>query len=237
MATIKKLEKQFDELSYSSQTHTLTIPGLKSIKSVTVNTGTVSYKVSGNTVTFSFGGGSYTRWIQTGGSYTPSQSKEVTTSQTSSSNSFPGSISYNSGGFSGTLGKDGSSTQTLVSGSTGDSKSASKSYTVSSGRMNSCPEAERSAERSLPSSISYNEGGYSGTLYRTGSVSFGACTRSGRNPDEYWSMTATATYSGTVTRPSTAVYSYRQNYRGTVTKSGSDTRSYTHYYQYAVTIE
>ncbi|WP_217492925.1 Ig-like domain-containing protein [Brevibacillus laterosporus] len=237
MATIKKLEKQFDELSYSSQTHTLTILGLKSIKSVTVNTGTVSYKVSGNTVTFSFGGGSYTRWIQTGGSYTPSQSKEVTTSQTSSSNSFPGSISYNSGGFSGTLGKDGSSTQTLVSGSTGDNKSASKSYTVSSGRMNSCPEAERSAERSLPSSISYNEGGYSGTLYRTGSVSFGSCTRSGRNPDEYWSMTATATYSGTVTRPSTAVYSYRQNYRGTVTKPGSDTRSYTHYYQYAVTIE
>ncbi|WP_217992988.1 hypothetical protein [Brevibacillus laterosporus] len=237
MATIKKLEKQFDELSYSSQTHTLTIPGLKSIKSVTVNTGTVSYKVSGNTVTFSFGGGSYTRWIQTGGSYTPSQSKEVTTSQTSSSNSFPGSISYNSGGFSGTLSRDGSPTQRLVSGSTGDSKSVSKSRSASSGKMNSCPEAERSAERSLPSSISYNEGGYSGTLYQTGSVSFGTCTRSGRNPDEYWSNTATATYSGTVTRPSTAVYSYTQNYRGTVTKSGYDTRSYTYYYRYAVTIE
>ncbi|MCR8987948.1 hypothetical protein NW801_23455 [Brevibacillus laterosporus] len=208
MATIKKLEKQFDELSYSAQTHTLTIPGLNSIKSVTVNTGTVSYKVSGNTVTFTFGGGSYTRWVQSGGSYVPSENKVVTTSQTSSSNSFPSSISYNSGGFSGTLSRDGSPTQRLVSGSTGDSKSVSKSRSVSSGKMNSCPEAERSAERSLPSSISYNEGGYSGTLYQTGSVSFGACTRSGRNPDEYWSTTATATYSGTVTRPSTAVYSY-----------------------------
>ncbi|MGG3874854.1 Ig-like domain-containing protein [Brevibacillus laterosporus] len=237
MATIKKLEKQFDELSYSSQTHTLTIPGLKSIKSVTVNTGTVSYKVSGNTVTFTFSGGSHTRWAQSGGSYVPSETKVVTTSQTSSSNSFPGSIPYNEGGFSGNLGKSGSPTETLVSGSPGTSKSVSKSHTVSSGKMNSCPEAERSAERSLPSSISYNEGGYSGTLYQTGSVSFGTCTRSGKNPDEYWSNTATATYSGTVTRPSTAVYSYTQNYRGTVTKSGYDTRSYTYYYRYAVTIE
>ncbi|WP_212931396.1 Ig-like domain-containing protein [Brevibacillus halotolerans] len=40
-----------------------------------------------------------------------------------------------------------------------------------------------------------------------------------------------------VTRPSTAVYSYRQNYRGTVTNPGSDTRTYTYYYRYAVTIE
>ncbi|MGG1443522.1 Ig-like domain-containing protein [Brevibacillus laterosporus] len=237
MATIKKLEKQFDELSYSSQTHTLTIPGLKSIKSVTVNTGTVSYKVNGNTVTFTFGGGSYTRSAQTGGSYVPSQTKVVTSSQTSKTNSFPSSMSYNVSGFSGNLSKSGSPSETLVSGSTGDSKSVSKSKSASSGRCNSCPEAERYAERALPSSISYNEGGYSGTLYQTGSVSFGACTRSGRNPDEYWSTTATATYSGTVTRPSTAVYSYTQSYSGTVTKPGYDTRSYTYYYRYAVTIE
>ncbi|WP_217492927.1 Ig-like domain-containing protein [Brevibacillus laterosporus] len=237
MATIKKLEKQFDELSYSSQTHTLTIPSLKSIKSVTVNTGTVSYKVNGNTVTFTFGGGSYTRSVQTGGSYVPTQTRVVTSSQTSGTNSFPSSMSYSVSGFSGNLSKSGSPSKTLVSGSTASSKTVSKSKSASSGMMNSCPEAERSAERSLPSSISYNEGGFSGTLYRTGSVSFGACRRSGRNPDEYWSTTATATYSGTVTRPSTAVYSYTQRYSGTITKPGYDTRSYTNYYRYMVTIE
>ncbi|AKF92717.1 hypothetical protein [Brevibacillus laterosporus] len=151
MATIKKLEKQFDELSYSSQTHTLTIPGLKSIKSVTVNTGTVSYKVNGNTVTFTFGGGSYTRSVQTGGSYVPTQTRVVTSSQTSGTNSFPSSMSYSVSGFSGNLSKSGSPSKTLVSGSTASSKTVSKSKSASSGMMNSCPEAERSAERSLPS--------------------------------------------------------------------------------------
>ena len=112
MAVIKKLEKQFDELSYSSQTQTLTIPGLNSIKSVKVNTGNVSYTVNGSIVTFNLSSGSYTRGVQTGGSYTPPDSKEVTTTQeniTSNPNySFPSSISYNSGGYSGNLSKDGS---------------------------------------------------------------------------------------------------------------------------------
>ncbi|WP_197490705.1 Ig-like domain-containing protein [Brevibacillus sp. SKDU10] len=112
MAVIKKLEKQFDELSYSSQTQTLTIPGLNNIKSVKVNTGTVSFTVNGSIVTFNLSSGSYTRRVQTGGSYTPPDSKEVTTTQeyiTSHPNySFPSSISYNSGGYTGNLSKDGS---------------------------------------------------------------------------------------------------------------------------------
>ncbi|WP_219817201.1 Ig-like domain-containing protein [Brevibacillus laterosporus] len=233
MAIIKKLEKQFDELSYSSQTHTLTIPGLNSIKSVTVNTGTVSYKVSGNTVTFTFSGGSYTRWVQTGGSLTPSQSKEVTTSQTSSSNSFPGSISYNSDGFSGALGKYGSPTQTLVSSVPGRTKTVSTERNVSSPERNSCEEAYSYVVSALPDSISYNQDGYSGTL-RLSSKSIGNCKR---RVNIYWIDSAIGYYSGTVSEPSTNVYNYTQNYRGTVTKPGSDTRTYSYYYRYSVTIE
>ncbi|WP_211222001.1 Ig-like domain-containing protein, partial [Brevibacillus laterosporus] len=90
----------------------MTIPGLKGVTSVKVNTGTVSYTVNGSTVTFTLSGGSYTRRIQTGGSYTPPDSKEVTTTQEKFTSqpdySFPSSISYNSGGYSGNLSKDGS---------------------------------------------------------------------------------------------------------------------------------
>ncbi|MED2006041.1 Ig-like domain-containing protein, partial [Brevibacillus laterosporus] len=112
MATIKQQVKQFNESTFSSQTQTLTIPGLKGVTSVKVNTGTVSYTVNGSTVTFTLSGGSYTRRIQTGGSYTPPDSKEVTTTQEKFTSqpdySFPSSISYNSGGYSGNLSKDGS---------------------------------------------------------------------------------------------------------------------------------
>nr|WP_162306344.1 Ig-like domain-containing protein [Brevibacillus laterosporus] len=112
MATIKQQVKQFNESTSSSQTQTMTIPGLKGVTSVKVNTGTVSYTVSGSTVTFNLSSGSYTRRIQTGGSYTPPDSKEVTTIQEKFTSqpdySFPSSISYNSGGYSGNLSKDGS---------------------------------------------------------------------------------------------------------------------------------
>ncbi|MED1665070.1 Ig-like domain-containing protein [Brevibacillus laterosporus] len=123
MATIKQQVKQFNESTSSSQTQTLTIPGLKGVTSVKVNTGTVSYTVNGSTVTFTLSGGSYTRTIQTGGSYTPPDSKEVTTTQKKTTNqtsySFPSSVSYNSDGYSGNLSKDGSPDRFLAWGSTG----------------------------------------------------------------------------------------------------------------------
>lgn len=66
---------------------------------------------------------------------------------------------------------------------------------------------------SLPSSIAYNSGGYSGTLSRI------AVDYTGWNPGSagWETRTAIASYSGTVTRPA------------------SDTRTYTNYYQYNVT--
>lgn len=74
-------------------------------------------------------------------------SKTQTDYRTSSSNSFPSSIYYNSGGYSGTLYRSGSSF--VTSGSPGDSKSVSDYRTSSTAS-------------SFPSSISYNSGGYTG---------------------------------------------------------------------------
>ncbi|WP_205590254.1 Ig-like domain-containing protein [Brevibacillus laterosporus] len=232
MVAIKQQVKQFNESTSSSQTHTLTIPGLNSVKSVVVNTGTVSYKVSGNTVTFTFSSGSYTRRVQTGGSYESSQTKVVTTSKTSASNSFPSSTSYNSDGFSGTLYKDGSPTQALISSTPGRTKTVSTERNVTSPGGNSCEEAYNYVVNALPNSISYNQDGYSGTL-QLSSRSIGTCKR---RVDYRW-IDATGYYSGTVSEPSTNVYNYTQNYRGSVTKPGSDSRTYSYYYRYEVTIE
>jgi len=233
VATIKKEVKRFSESTSSTQTVTMTLPGLNSIKSITVDTGVVSYKVNGSTVTLTLSGGSYSRRAQTGGSYVSSHTKEVSTSQTSSTNSFPSSVSYNSDGYSGTLGKDGSATQKLVNSIPGRTKTVSTERNASSPERNSCEEAYSYVVSALPDSISYNQGGYSGTL-RLSSRSIGNCKR---RVNIYWIDSAIGYYSGTVSEPSTNVYNYTQNYRGSVTKPGYDTRTYTYYYQYAVTVE
>ncbi|QDX91005.1 hypothetical protein EEL30_00610 (plasmid) [Brevibacillus laterosporus] len=192
--------------------------------------GSISYNSGGYSGSLTKKGSSTSRLVS--GSYTPSYSKSASDTRTSSSDSFPSSISYDSGGYKGTLNKSGSVIKTLVSGSPADTKTVSKTQSASSGKMNSCLEAEWDAGRSFPNSISYNEGGYSGTLSRTGSISFGQCTRSGKNPNEYWSMTASANYSGLVTKPSTAVYSYTQSYSGTVATDSYDSRVYEYKQEY-----
>ena len=103
------------ERTTSTQTHTITVPNLKKIVSVTSNRGIVSVEsVNGNEVTLRVSGGSYTRQVQTGGSYTASHTKEVSTTRSKSESdynldvslgkeSFPSSVSYNSDGYTGTL--------------------------------------------------------------------------------------------------------------------------------------
>ncbi len=101
----------------------LTIPNLKSVSSVTVNTGSVSYKVEGDTITFTLSGGAYSRRVQTGGSPGDSQSVSVTQRNTFTVqwvwltfgnttkwwlfedllDSVPTTYNYNSGGYYGTL--------------------------------------------------------------------------------------------------------------------------------------
>lgn len=78
------------ESTSRAQTQTITVPNLKSINSIRVNTGNVSItSVVGNVVTLSLSGGSSTRSVQTGGSYTPSDSKTATDSKT-----FYGEVMY-----------------------------------------------------------------------------------------------------------------------------------------------
>lgn len=99
------------ESTSSSITKQFTVPYVTNIKSVSVNTGSVTgYRiVNGNTIEVSVSGGSATR------SSTPST--YVTSTQASSSNSFPGSIYVTQNGISGYIGQSGGSWAEVVSGS------------------------------------------------------------------------------------------------------------------------
>ncbi len=68
--------KTFPESTSRTQTQTWKIPNLKSVVSVSVDTGTVSYTLSGDTLTLTLSGGSPSRQVQTGGS--PAGSKQIT---------------------------------------------------------------------------------------------------------------------------------------------------------------
>lgn len=146
-----------EKRSSRTQTHIITLPNLKEITKISVNTGSVSIeKIDGDKVTIKVSGGSHTRRVLTGGSYTPSDSKTV-------------------------------KTQTY-----------SKVFQNSQDMMNNLP----------PKTQNYNQGGYSGTLSREGSLV----------SDKF---------------PTT----YRYWYTGTVTRPSSDTRTYDYYYQYNVTVD
>ncbi|NGQ97127.1 hypothetical protein G3578_18475, partial [Brevibacillus sp. SYP-B805] len=223
----------FEESTVQTRSKTITIPNLKSIISVSVNTGNVTYSVSGNNVTINVSNGAYTRY--TTSSYTPS--KTVTTSVTRSDTNFPSTISYNDGTYSGTLSKSGSYTSQLISGSPAASKTVTDTRSGYGESYNSCENAQYIARNSLPSSISYSDAqGFSGTLSKV-STTNGPCTVHGSHSadDHWWSATATANYSGTVRKPDTRVYQYTQSYSGTV--YGAPVTYYTYYYAYSVRIE
>lgn len=121
------LQHQFPESTSSTQTHEIEIEKLKEISSVSVNTGYVSVaSVVDDLATLQFAGGSWSRRVQTGGSYTPSDSKQVTyerlaiiyryekwdgTSWVYAYDSTipfpPATYNYNVDGYSGTLSKYG----------------------------------------------------------------------------------------------------------------------------------
>jgi hypothetical protein len=99
----------FPESQQQSQSQTITLSRLRSISNVTTNTGNVSYSINGGNVTVNVSGGNPSR------TYTPAKSVSQTLSSTS--NSFPGSVSYNDGTYSGSLGENGGSyisAQTLI---------------------------------------------------------------------------------------------------------------------------
>ncbi|WP_165786736.1 LamG-like jellyroll fold domain-containing protein [Heyndrickxia camelliae] len=146
----------FAESTNQNQTQRVTISNLSQVNSVTVDNGNVTYSVDGNDITLNLSKGTGYQ-VQTGGTYTPADSKTVTdtrsTSPGGSSSSLPSSISYNSGGYTGTL-TGGTATVTSGTYTPADSKTVTDTRSTSPGGSSS----------SLPSSISYNSGGYTGTL-------------------------------------------------------------------------
>ncbi|AJD93419.1 hypothetical protein JMA_41010 (plasmid) [Jeotgalibacillus malaysiensis] len=200
------------------------------------------------------------------GTYTPSDSRTQTDSRSTSpggsSGSLPSSIPYNSGGYSGTL-YGGGAYVSSGSYSPADSRSQSDSRTYRCGNSYVWSDSSRSwsyggtyAIDSIASSIPYNSGGYSGTLYQGGvlsSCSAPAPSLSGSYNGERRNSNAgytTINYSGTVTKPASAdTRVWTVNYSGTVTRPSSDTRiwaqnysgyayagGYDSYYQYTATI-
>ncbi|MCT4565176.1 MAG: hypothetical protein N4A68_12805, partial [Maledivibacter sp.] len=112
----KTMTINFTEDMNQSKSKTITIPNLKSIVDVSVNTGNVSHSVDGENITFSVSGGSPSRQ-----EYNPKKySKQVTDSKTQGNSSFSSTMQYDDGEYSGTINKTGSSL--FISGTPGDNK-------------------------------------------------------------------------------------------------------------------
>ncbi|WP_312117975.1 Ig-like domain-containing protein [Brevibacillus reuszeri] len=220
----------FPESTASTRSQKITIPNLKRVVSVAVNTGNVTHSVSGNDVTISVSAGSYTRY--TTQSYTPS--KQVSDTRTSSTDSFPSTISYSDGIYSGTLSKQGSSVSSVSSGSPAATKEASTSRSASASGETSCDEVTDRALNSLSNTAYYNDGdGFTGSLPFY-SQNNGSCTREVVNGRTVYRVSVVKYYRGVVSKSDTREYKYSQSYSGTV--YGQSQVSYTYYYAYTVTV-
>ncbi|MET3288380.1 UNVERIFIED_CONTAM: hypothetical protein ABID98_000950 [Brevibacillus sp. OAP136] len=299
----------FTESTLRSQNKTISIDKLKAIRSVTVNTGTVTHTVSGSSVTVNVSNGTATRTETSSYSPTIIGTATRTTSAGGDPSLLQSSLTAAEAGYSGYTGTLTGGTATVVSGSytpgtTEQTKPGSpqtktsankndlidkiwvvdgaysgwlygngivvasgseagtttKTTTMSSSSVGGgCQNAAGLAYNgtNVPKTISYNDGTYSGTLTK------GGYTQTSCNPNYSWDKdvgawnayaTVSITYSGTVSKPDTRVYS--QTYTGTLTKPGTpgvDTRvwqksysgtlssttpsySTTYYYSYNVTI-
>lgn len=237
------------ESTNRTQTHVVPLSSLIKLNTVSANTGNVKVvSINGDNVTIEVSGGSSVRQELQSGSYTPAVTKNVTSSRSSSSGSFASTITYNEDGYVGTLTKSGS----MTSRQTGGSYTPAQSKTASSSRSIVVSWTDWvykgggwkvdyiwAANVADTSPISYNSGGYSGTLYFTGFTgnAGNASPPSGSGREGQTATTnryQTANYSGTVWSQAsdTRTYSYTQDYAGSVTKPAVDTRQYTQFYQY-----
>lgn len=212
-ASQQSMNVSFPESTNQNQSKTVTIDNLGSVSSVTVNTGTATPSVNGNNVTINVANGAPSR------TSTPSQ--PVSTSQTNQTGVFPNTVSYNQGGYSGTLSKSGSMTST-VSTNYYDYKIVTDSQT--------------SSTNNFPATESYNSGGYTGTLAKNGSstsyipviiATGNAHMQSYVNnfPDTYnYSYNG---YTGIIPKYGASFLAngtnlWQQNYQGTVKKPGTE---------------
>ncbi|RJX36755.1 RHS repeat protein [Paenibacillus pinisoli] len=170
-----------------------------------------------------------TQVLNQGITYTiAADSRMQTTSRTSSTNSFPASVSYSQDGYTGTLTKQG--TSSVISGSyiPADSKTQPASCSRKKyGSYNSSGVwVKTSEDPECPSTYPYNSGGYSGNLPRTTTTTVNECPATGKANTPctgHW----IANYSGTVTRPASDTRVWQQNYQGQVIKPGSSSKTKT----------
>ncbi|CAM4045466.1 hypothetical protein L1N85_19485 [Paenibacillus alkaliterrae] len=162
--------------------------------------------------------------------YTYSQS--ASTSKSTGSSYPPSTTTYTSEGYSGTLSRT-SVSNSPYSRDEGSYKSVTESKTATDSCSNTVttyygPTGNMTSQTSTsvcPSSKSYSDGQYSGTLYRTGESSSGSCPTTGGPKNGSCSNTWTASYSGTVYwthdvwEPKIVWYdSYTGYYSGTIYK-------------------
>lgn len=218
--------------SSSSLNRVVTINNLKSIISITTNTGSVSHTRNGDNITINCNGGSYVR----SDSYTESMPKS--TYERLGSDSFPSSIPWTEGSYTGTLYKSGSSY--VVSGSYTPSDSYPKSKSLSVTVYQDWGYDGDSWVKTggtycyAANPISHTENGYTGDLYlqgfsgtpptKTGSGSLGQTATT--------STTGSASYSGTITRPASDTRTWEAYYTGTIYGNTYT----TYYYKYIVNI-
>jgi len=306
----------FDESSQQSRSKTINIPKIYKVNSISVNTGSISYSLSGEDLTINVGNGNATRNVyipnkyakyvsdyitnvtnefgsttnysdsdgysgalsKSGNSYVintsvqPGSSKTATDSRSSSSNNLPSAVSYSDkDGYIGTLYGQGVTTSTVQ---TGGSYTPANSKTVSQtgGTItlsvykkwngSSWADAGSSVTGYTGSTLTYNDGSYSGTLTKIGGVTYtsgpydysppsnptvgqtytshyeaGFYTYSGTvtkpaNDTRTYSTIYSQNYSGTVSQLSITVYTWQQNYSGTVYQGG-----YDNYYAYTATMK
>ena len=210
--------------SYPTQTHSITINDLYEFKNVTSNQGEVTVNsVIGNTITVTLSGGISDTTGVVSGSYTPAQTKtESTTKSSTGSDTTPSSVSYNSGGYSGTLNKYKTTNVTVQTG--GEYIPADSRYQTFESHF---PQAEIDAGTThVTGVVRYTEGGYTGLLYSKSITYFPTYVR--------------VIYGGTVTKAGIDTRTYRTDYTayysGTVTKPAVDTRVYGPYYRYQLNV-
>ncbi|RTR28103.1 LamG domain-containing protein [Robertmurraya yapensis] len=199
------------------------------------------------------------------GSYTTEQRKTQTESRTSSTNSFPNSITFNSGGFTGPLNKSGSST--VISGSPAASKFVSGIGNTSQGKQEIYKYNSSTKKWTYSHSVTiapwitqtynYNLDEFTGPLdavytSRSAITEFpvpanpvNGQTHIYKQYINYYKYEGNVSkpdtrvwkqiYSGTVVKPAVDTRVYR--YRGNATKPAIDTRTYQTVYSYQVTFE
>ena len=205
-AATKQIVVNFPESPSQTQTKTITLPSdFRSVQSISVDTGDVTYELDGNQMTITVSNGN---WTSRESFYNPTlESKVVNSFRYSNNNSFPATDTYTDDeGFSGTLNTVGS--PYVVSGT----YTPGDSITVTETQLVTDPS-------NLPNSIDYNQNGYSGTLYKSGSPTQ-VVIDGYYDPPQFKTVTQTLTNS-TPSFPASIPYSDVDGFSGTLTKSGS----------------